>query len=115
MVILLKKLKIITLLIWRFLSSVMLSAWVTSKIILTDSSTPNQGIVEFKYGKLSERGVALFSMFVLLTPGSSVLEIHPEQCTLVLHLLDTTDLESTIQTLETDFLVPIRYLFGEPS
>lgn len=115
MVIFMNRLKVLWLLIWRFLFTVLLSAWATSKIILTDSATPNRGVAKFEYGDLSKSGVVVLSMFVSLTPGTSVLEIDTEQCVLVLHLLDNTELESTMQTLQTDFLLPIRYLFGEQS
>lgn len=112
MVTFLKRLKVSWLLIWRLLYTVLLSAWDTSKIILTDSATPNRGVASFKYGDLSKPGVVVLSMFVSLTPGTSVLEIDTEQCVLVLHLLDTSNLESTMKSLENTFLVPISYLFG---
>jgi multisubunit Na+/H+ antiporter MnhE subunit len=99
-------------LLWRFISAMLQSAWATSKMILTDSNAPNRGYARLHYGDLNDAGVMLLAAMITLTPGTSTLDIDRDNCELLLHVLDTTDIEVVLDGLRRDFLIPIRTLYG---
>ena len=100
------------LLTWRFASAMLVSAWATGRTILMDSDAPERGYGRFAYGDLDEAGVMLLAALVTLTPGTSTIDIDTERRELLVHLLDTRDLETVFEELRRDFLLPIRSLFG---
>ena len=107
-----QRLRIIILLLWRFLDAMLQSAWTTSRIILTDSRAPNRGYARLHYGELSDAGVMLLAAMITLTPGTSTLDIDRDNQELLLHVLDTTDIESVLDGLRRDFLHPLQILSG---
>lgn len=102
-------------LVWRFASAMLVSAWATSRTILMDSDAPERGYARLAYGDLSEAGVMLLASLVTLTPGTSTIDIDSERRELLLHVLDTRDIETVLEELRRDFMVPIRSLFGVQS
>ena len=105
----------IAILFWRFLSAMIVSAWMTSRTILMHSDAPDRGYARFAYGDLNEAGVMLLAALVTLTPGTSTIDIDTERHELLLHVLDTRDIETVLEELRRDFLLPIRSLFGVES
>jgi multisubunit Na+/H+ antiporter MnhE subunit len=103
----------IVMLIWRFLGAMLVSAWTTSRTILMHSDAPDRGYARLAYGDLNEAGVMLLAALVTLTPGTSTIDIDTERQELLLHVLDTRDIETVLDELERDFLLPLRNLFGE--
>lgn len=99
-------------LVWRFFSAMLMSAWATSKTILFDSEAPKRGYAKLDYGNLSEPGVMILAALVTLTPGTSTLDIDTEKKELLLHVLDNTDIESLLDNLRHDFMEPLLSLFG---
>ena len=99
-------------LIWRFISSLVASAWATSIIIITASDAPHRKLIQFTYGDLNIPASLLLASLVSLTPGTTVVDIDSERKELLLHVLDSTDLETTLSTIERNFIVPLRILFG---
>lgn len=102
-------------LVWRFASAMLVSAWTTSRTILMDSDAPERGCARLGYGDLNEAGVMLLAALVTLTPGTSTIDIDTERSELLLHVLDTRDIETVLEELRRDFLLPIRSLFGVQS
>ena len=102
----------IVVLTWRFTSAMLVSAWTTSRTILFASDAPDRGYARFAYGDLHDAGVMLLAAMVTLTPGTSTIDIDIERRELLLHVLDTRDLEIVLEELRRDFLLPIRVLFG---
>jgi multisubunit Na+/H+ antiporter MnhE subunit len=102
-------------LLWRFASAMLLSAWATSRTILVSSDAPRRGFVRFAYDDLHQAGVILLAAMVTLTPGTSTVDIDPERRELLLHVLDSEDTETLLSTIRRDFLLPIRTLFGAQS
>ncbi len=102
-------------LVWRFLVALLMSAWDTARTIIIDSKAPTRGYARFQYGELKEPGVMLLAALVTLTPGTSTLDIDLEKKELLLHVLDTSDIDSVLAELQREFLVPIRTLFGAGS
>jgi multisubunit Na+/H+ antiporter MnhE subunit len=100
------------LLLWHFASAMLLSAWATSRIILVCSDAPRRGLVRFAYEDLNEAGVVLLAAMVTLTPGTSTVDIDPQRRELLLHVLDSDDIEETLNAIRRDFLLPLRRLFG---
>lgn len=110
-----KKLPVLLLLLWRFASTMLISAWATSRIILVSSDAPRRGFARFAYDDLDEAGVVLLAALVTLTPGSSTVDIDLKRRELLLHVLDSDDIETTLSALRHDFLLPLRSLFGARS
>jgi multisubunit Na+/H+ antiporter MnhE subunit len=102
-------------LLWRFASALLLSAWTTSVIILSAGDAPRRGFARLDYEDLDEAGVMLLAAMVTLTPGSSTVDIDTERRELLLHVLDTEDIDSTLSDIKLKFLHPIRMLFGGQS
>jgi len=107
------KLPAALLLVWRFFSAMTVSAWATILTILTASDAPRRGFARLPYGDLRESGVMLLAAMVTLTPGTSTVDIDSDRRELLLHLLDTDDVEATLESIRQEFMVPIRALFGE--
>ena len=110
-----KKLGALTLLLWRFASAMLTSAWTTSVTIVTASDAPHRNFASFSYGELREPGALLLGAMVSLTPGTSLVNVDTERRELVLHILDTQDLDATLATIRHQFLEPIHVVFGERS
>jgi multisubunit Na+/H+ antiporter MnhE subunit len=106
------RLKAAILLLMRLFSAMFLSAWTTSRTILLDSSARHRGCARFHYGDLDERGVIVLAAIITLTPGTSTLDIDRASQELLLHVLDTRDLDAMLDELRTKFLAPARVLFG---
>ena len=106
------KLWALLVLIWRFASSMLLSAWATSRIILVSSDAPRRGFARFAYDDLNDASVVLLAAMVTLTPGTSTVDIDPERRELLLHVLDSDDIEALTSAIQRDFIPPLRSLFG---
>jgi multisubunit Na+/H+ antiporter MnhE subunit len=102
-------------LLWRFASAMLVSAWTTGVIILSAGDAPRRGFARLDYEDLDEAGVMLLAAMVTLTPGSSTVDIDTERRELLLHVLDTEDIDSTLSDIKLRFLQPIRVLFGGQS
>jgi multisubunit Na+/H+ antiporter MnhE subunit len=109
------RLYLILVLAWRFVSAMLVSAWATSRTILMDSDAPHRGYARLAYEDLNTPGVMLLAALVTMTPGTSTIEIDSERRELLLHVLDSRDIETVLDTLRRDFLLPIRSLFGMQS
>jgi multisubunit Na+/H+ antiporter MnhE subunit len=106
------KLQALLLLLWHFASTMLISAWTTSRTILVSSDAPRRGFAHFAYDDLNDAGVVLLAAMVTLTPGTSTVDIDPERRELLLHVLDSEDIETQLSAIRRDFLLPIRSLFG---
>jgi len=109
------KLPVLLLLLWRFASTMLISAWATSRIILVSSDAPRRGFARFAYDDLDDAGVVWLAALVTLTPGTSTVDIDPVRRELLLHVLDSEDIETTLSAIRRDFLLPLRSLFGARS
>ena len=107
------QLRAILVLAWRFVSAMLMSAWVTSRTILVDSDAPRRGYARLAYGDLNEAGVMMLAGMVTLTPGTSTIDIDTGRQELLLHVLDTRDIETLLDELRRDFVLPLQSLFGE--
>ena len=109
------RLQALLLLLWHFASAMLISAWATSRIILVSSDAPRRSFARFAYDDLNEAGVVVLAALVTLTPGTSTVDIDPDRRELLLHVLDSEDIETILSTIRRDFLLPIRSLFGARS
>jgi multisubunit Na+/H+ antiporter MnhE subunit len=110
-----KRLLATLVLLWRFISTMMMSAWTTGVIIIVASDAPRRGFVRLNYGDLNKAGVMLLAAMVTLTPGSSTVDIDTDSHELLLHVLDSEDTEATLAHIREKFLLPIRVVFGGQS
>jgi multisubunit Na+/H+ antiporter MnhE subunit len=99
-------------LLWHFASAMLLSAWATSRTILFCSDAPDRGFARLAYDDLNQTGVVLLAAMVTLTPGTSTVDIDPQRRELLLHVLDTGDIDMTLHSIRRNFLQPLRILFG---
>jgi multisubunit Na+/H+ antiporter MnhE subunit len=102
----------VLLLFWHFISAMLVAAWTTSRTILVCSDAPRRGFARLAYEDLDDTGVILLAALVTLTPGTSTVDIDPQRRELLLHLLDTADIEITLNHIRRDFMLPLRSLFG---
>jgi multisubunit Na+/H+ antiporter MnhE subunit len=100
-------------LLWRFPIEVVLSGWSTGRLILAEGDRLQPGFTRMNYGTISEGGAVILSLLITLTPGTTTLDIDPVRRELLLHLLDTRDVEGTLDAIHQRFVRPIRVLFGE--
>jgi len=96
----------------RFLRDVVVSGWVTARIILQDPARLQPGFVRMPYGDLDETGAALLAALVTLTPGTTAVDLDPERREILLHLLDVRRSETVLEGIRRDFERPLRALFG---
>ncbi len=104
----------LTLLLVRFLIEVVLSGWVTARLIIGGGEI-RPGFTRLSYGELSETGAVVLGLLITLTPGTTTVDIDPARRELLLHLLDTTQTEETLATIHRHFERYVRVLFGERS
>jgi len=97
----------------NFARSLVLAAWTTSVVILARPDAPRRSFARLPYGDLGETGAIFLAALVTLTPGTSTVDIDTVRRELVLHVLDSEDLEATLAAIRRDFLEPISTLFGE--
>jgi len=109
------RLQAMVILLWRFASAMLVSAWATSVTILTASDAPRRGFARLDYADLDEAGVMLLAAMVTLTPGTSTVDIDTDRHELLLHVLDREDIETQLSDIKLKFLPPIRVLFGGQS
>jgi multisubunit Na+/H+ antiporter MnhE subunit len=96
----------------NFLKEVVVSGWVTARIILAGPRGLRPGFVRLAYGDLPEGAASLLAALVTLTPGTTVVDIDPERREFLMHLLDLDQAEATLAAIRRDFLAPIRALVG---
>lgn len=96
----------------HFTKALLLSAWDTARLIVVEGDAPRRGFVRLDYGDLGDTAVVVLAALVTLTPGTSVVDIDPERRQLLLHMLDTGDLQATLSGIRREFLQPLRRLSG---
>lgn len=104
----------LVLLVARFLREVMVSGWVTARIILRDPGHLQPGFVRLDYGDLDEAGAALLAALVTLTPGTTAADLDVERRQILLHLLDVRRTEAVVAAIRRDFERPLLALLGRP-
>lgn len=110
-----KKLFAFALLGFNFLKEVIASGWVTARIILRGGKQPQPGFVRMSCGDLSDSAANFLGALVTLTPGTTTLDIDLERREILLHLLDAEQAEATLASIQRDFMMPVRILFGGKS
>lgn len=107
-----KRLSALIRLAFNFMKEVVVSGAITTLIILRGGKSLQPGFVRMPYGDLGETAADFLGALVSLTPGTTTVDIDPERRELLLHLLDVTREEQTLDSIRRDFLLPIRTLFG---
>lgn len=106
------RLSALILLAFNFVKEAIISGGITAMLILRGGKTLQPGFVRMPYGDLGETAADLLGALVSLTPGTTTVDIDPERRELLLHLLDVTRAERTLDSIRRDFLLPVRTLFG---
>ena len=97
---------------FNFVKDLFVSGWVTARIILRRGPLPQPGFVRLTYGELPAGAASFLGALVSLTPGTTTVDIDLERGELLLHLLDAEQADTTLAAIRSDFLHPIRTLFG---
>lgn len=97
---------------FNFVKEAIVSGGITALLILRGGKALQPGFVRMPYGDLGETAANFLGALVSLTPGTTTIDIDPERRELLLHLLDVTRAEQTLDSIRRDFLLPVRTLFG---
>ena len=98
---------------WRFPVEVIWSGLSTGWLIVSGGRRLKPGFARMSYGELNETGAVALGLLITLTPGTTTVDIDPARRELLMHLLDTQDVEGTFDAILQRFVRPIRVLFGE--
>lgn len=101
----------------RFVLALLLSGLHTARVILRaggSRAASAAGFVRVPVAPLTPRGSVVLACLVSLTPGTSVIEIDTATHSLVLHMLDLGDADSTVRTIRRDFEPALRAWFASP-
>ena len=102
------------LLLIRFPMAVIRSGWSTALQILLWRRENRPALVPYFYEPgLGETGAVILSMLITLTPGTTAVDLDPENRRLLLHVLDPAHAEATFTAIRQRFEAPVRALFGE--
>ncbi len=104
----------VVLLAVRFLRDVLVSGWVTTRIILQDPARLEPGFVRMSYGDLDETGAALLAALVTLTPGTTAVDLDLARREILLHLLDVRHAASVVAGIRKGFEGPLLAALGRP-
>ncbi len=99
----------------NFLREVIVSGWITARIILRGGKRLQPGFVRMSYGDLSDSAANFLGALITLTPGTTTLDIDLDRREFLLHLLDAEQAEVTLASIQRDFMMPVRTLFGGKS
>lgn len=99
-------------LMFNFFKCALLSAWQTAHIIVMKSGKVSSGMVELPYEELSPAQASLVGAMITLAPGTTTVNIDIKDQTFTLHLLDLDSETETLQSIEKDFIAPIRRYNG---
>lgn len=97
---------------FNFFKDLFVSGWVTARIILRRGPLPQPGFVRLAYGELPAGAASFLGALVSLTPGTTTVDIDLDRGELLLHLLDVERAETILAAIGSDFVQPIRTLFG---
>ena len=97
-------------LLLRFASHCVLSGIAIARIILRFAPS-SAGLAQMEFAPMSSTGAAILGALVTLTPGATVIDIDLPRRQMLLHLLDTHDLEATIAAIRRDFEADVSALF----
>lgn len=115
-----KKLFAATHLLVLFLWAVITSGIHTLRIIIRygtrpASSLPAPQLVWMSFAPMSEWGASLLASMITLTPGTTAIDIDMVNHKMLLHILDTTDIDAVIADVHATFQPDLVVLFGEPA
>jgi multisubunit Na+/H+ antiporter MnhE subunit len=100
------------LLLASLLKELVLSGWSTARVILAPPGQVQPGFARITFGDLGPSAASMLGVLITLTPGTTSLDIDLEQHEIFLHLLDASQTEATVAAIESDFVRPLRALFG---
>lgn len=94
----------------RFTSHCVLSGIATARIILHFTQPP-AGLVRLRFAPMSSTGAAVLGALVTLTPGTTVIDIDMAHRDMLLHLLDTRNIDGSLAAIRRDFEADVMALF----
>lgn len=103
---------VIARLLLRFVSHCLLSGIVTARTILLHGQPP-AGVVRLHFAPMSGTGAAVLGAMVTLTPGNTCIDIDLQRREMLLHLLDTREVETIFASIRRDFEHDLCLLFPE--
>ncbi|MEO5343750.1 MAG: Na+/H+ antiporter subunit E [Gammaproteobacteria bacterium SHHR-1] len=99
-------------LLFNLIRGALRSGLQAAAIILLRPKRVQPGFVWLDYGDLEPGPASLLAALVTLTPGSTALEIDPQQRRIRLHLLDIEQAEATRAEIQREVIQPLQRLIG---
>jgi multisubunit Na+/H+ antiporter MnhE subunit len=96
--------------VWHVVTGGASTAW----LIVRPGARPTSAVVPMEYERLSDTGAVILACLISLTPGTTVIDIDTARRRMSLHLLDTSQLATTVSRIEQVFARRLRILFPEP-
>jgi multisubunit Na+/H+ antiporter MnhE subunit len=100
----------------RFARAVAVSGVDTIAVILKPGrpggAAPPVALVRVRFAPMSAQGAALLGSMVSLTPGTTTIDIDMEKRELLLHVLDSSDIDGLVEGIRRDFEPGLVTLFG---
>ena len=96
-------------LLFNFVKSAIVSGFDTAKLILFMPKNLQSGLCTMPYQNLDGYPLALLSMMITLTPGTTLVDIDVDKKLLTLHLLDMNDEAMVIKQIETEYIQHLRH------
>lgn len=112
-----KKIWAATLLFVRFFRAVMISGVQTLQVIVRASvgarTLPPSAFLRIRFAPMSAQGASLLGCMITLTPGTTTIDIDMDKREILMHVLDTSDIEGLVQGIREEFEPGLVVLFGE--
>jgi multicomponent K+:H+ antiporter subunit E/multicomponent Na+:H+ antiporter subunit E len=96
----------------RFLWAVFTSGIQTARVIARGRRRPPAALVRMRFAPMSATGAALLGCLVTLTPGTTTIDVDMERRELLLHVLDSSEVEDAIASIREHFERCVVALFG---
>ncbi len=95
-----------------FVIELFASALAVARAVLSPSIRTTPAIVAVPISLRTDWGITMLANLISLTPGTTTLHVSDSRQVLYVHVLDTSDTESTVATIKNTFERRIREVEG---
>lgn len=100
----------------RFAWALVISGFQTLQFIWAQGLSVGRpsmaSFVRMGFAPMDERGATLMACMICLTPGTTVIDIDMDRHEMVVHMLDTSDIQAAVEGIRRDFETPLLAWFG---
>lgn len=98
--------------LWALVNSGVQTLGIIIKAGLKLGPAPVPGFVRMKFKPMDEKGATIMGCMITLTPGTTTVDIDMDNYEMLLHLLDTSDIDGAIAGIQKDFEESLLVLYG---